>query len=303
MSVLECKTEYATVSHAVRFDGDDGIEEQRHALQALLSRCHEQGLHKSAKEEKRHSSAVEQECRASETDSASVSEVQGRGDRFRHGEFCGKAYMTVDDFAVYYAQRRPSTPIASGVPNAKGAVQAKERKDSDAPVRDMSKSPKSKRTRHALSVRKTDSALALLESMAREWLEPNDRVRRDSRRAKPFPLSLVAGFVVIAISLMLLISGSVMVAGVKSDVGELKREVNALSSETALMENQWESELDYLEIYRLATEEYGMIDAQFVQSEYLGAGAENYVEVCETEEKTTTGWATLLAAIGIHLGD
>ena len=60
-SAIELKPEFATVSHAVRFDGDDGIEDQRRALRALISRCGNKGLQGAVKNEKRHIEAMEQE--------------------------------------------------------------------------------------------------------------------------------------------------------------------------------------------------------------------------------------------------
>jgi hypothetical protein len=114
---------------------------------------------------------------------------------------------------------------------------------------------------------------------------------------------MVACFVIIAVSLMMMISGTVMVAGVKGEVGELKKDVKNLSNQAILLENKLESEIDYLEVYRLATEEYGMIDADFVKGSYLGTDTENYIEVYDQDEDATAGLATLLAAIGIHIGD
>jgi hypothetical protein len=100
-----------------------------------------------------------------------------------------------------------------------------------------------------------------------------------------------------------MLSGTVMVAGAKKDVSELKREVAKLSNEAQLLENEFESQIDYLEIYRVATEEYGMVDADFVCGSYLGSETDSYIEVYEKEDDATAGLATLLAAIGIHIGD
>ena len=306
MSAIECKTEYATVSYAVRFDGDVGMEEQRRAVQAIISRCGNRGLHGEVIQNKRHIDAMEQECSASapEIYSASVSGVQGRGDRFRHGSFCGKAYMTVNDFAAYYSQHRQSEPTARGERVTESAVTAKDCTGSgvilcSAPE---NKSESAKRA-HALKHNALAARAERVASLAREWFEPDDRVRRSRVTAKAFPMSMVACFVIIAVSLMLMISGTVMVAGVKSEVGELKNDVKELSNQAVLLENKLESEIDYLEVYRLATEEYGMIDADFVKGSYLGTNTENYIEVYDQDEDATAGLATLLAAIGIHIGE
>ena len=298
-SAMELKVEYATVSHAVRFDGDDGIEDQRRALRALLSRCGNKGLQEAVKQEKRHIDAMEQEYSMSAPETyASVSGGQGRGDRFRHGNFRGQAYMTVDDFAAYYSQCRQGKPTARGELRATDTVTAKDCTDSGVILcRTPSEQKKTKENKKKLPL------VARVDQMAREWFEPDDRVLPRREKGKAFPLSMVACFVIIAVSLMMLVSGTVMVAGAKSDVSELKGEVAQLSNEAQLLQDRLESEIDYLEIYRIATEEYGMVDADFVRGTYLGRDAQNYIEVYEKPDDTQTAFATLLAAIGIHIGD
>lgn len=305
-SAIELKPEFATVSHAVRFDGDDGIEDQRRALRALISRCGNKGLQGAVKNEKRHIEAMEQEYSASAPGiySASVSGVQGRGDRFRHGAYRGQAYMTIHDFAAYYSQCRQSEPTARGEQDATVTVTAKDCMDSGAilcrTLESQSATPADSQNKKMARVL---PLVNRIEGVAREWLEPDERIVRRKDKRGAFPLSMVASFVMIAVSLMLLISGSVMVAGAKSEVSQLRGEVAQLTSEAAMLENQLESEINYLEVYRIATKEYGMVDADFVRGAYLGTDRENYTEVYEKEEDTAAGLATLLAAIGIHIGE
>ena len=299
-SAMELKVEYASVSHAVRFDGDDGIDEQRRALEDLLCRCEStKGLREAVKQEKRHIDAMEQEYSMSAPEMyASISGGQGRGDRFRHGNFRGQAYMTVDDFATYYSQCRQGASNASDELRATETVTAKDCTDSGVI---LCRTPKQKTRK----IRNTKSAalIARADQIAREWFERDDRVIPGQKAKKAFPLSMIACFVVIAVSLMMLVSGTVMVAGAKSDVSELKKEVAQLSSEANVLEDRLESEINYLEVYRIATEEYGMVDADFVRGTYLGRDAQNYIEVYEKPDDTQTAFATLLAAIGIHIGD
>jgi hypothetical protein len=299
-SAMELKVEYASVSHAVRFDGDDGIDEQRRALEALLCRCEStKGLREAVKQEKRHIEAMEQEYSMSAPETyASVSGGQGRGDRFRHGNFCGQAYMTVNDFAAYYSQGRQGTPNASGALRATETVTAKDCTDSGVI---LCRTPSEKKRK--LENKENMPLVARVEKMAREWFEPDDRVVVHHEKKKGFPFSMVACFVIIAVSLMMLVSGTVMVAGAKSDVSELKHEVAQLSDQAQLLQDRMESEINYLEVYRIATEEYGMVDADFVRGTYLGRDAQNYIEVYEKPDDTQTAFATLLAAIGIHIGD
>jgi cell division protein FtsB len=210
--------------------------------------------------------------------------------------------MTVDDFATYYSQCRKSKPTARGEQTAAEAVTAKDCTDSgvilcSTPVKNQNKQDINENPSEKTSL------VARVERVAKEWFAPDDRMLRRRTAGKAFPVSLVACFVIIAVSMMLLVSGTVMVAGAKKDVSELKREVAKLSNEAQLLENEFESQIDYLEIYRVATEEYGMVDADFVCGSYLGSETDSYIEVYEKEDDATAGLATLLAAIGIHIGD
>ena len=300
-SAMELKVEYATVSHAVRFDGDDGIEEQRQALRALVSRCESKGLQGAVKPQKRHIDAMEQEYSMSAPElrfARANTGLQGRGDQFRHGQFRGQAYMTVNDFAAYYSQCRQSKPVARGEQSATKTVTAKDCTDSGVI---LCRTPS--KNQDKIQNKKSMSLIHHADKIAREWFEKDDRVIRRKDQGRAFPLSMVACFVIIAVSLMMLVSGTVMVSGAKSEVSELKNEVASLSHEAELLEDRLEAEIDYLEIYRIATEEYGMVDADFVKGTYLGRDAENYIEVYEKPEDTQTAFATLLAAIGIHIGD
>jgi hypothetical protein len=115
------------------------------------------------------------------------------------------------------------------------------------------------------------------------------------------PVSVIATLVVIAVSLMLIVSSSVMVADAKRDVSNLGDEVAALEKEAELMTDRLESEINYLEIYKIATEQYGMIPSSMVNSLYLDKTEGNTVETFEEEDEGKVGLSTLLSAIGIHI--
>ena len=207
--------------------------------------------------------------------------------------------MTVDDFAAYYSQCRQSTPTARGAQGSAKAVTAKDCMGSGAI---LCSTPEKKISKKYQIKEKKTSIVASAEKMTREWFAPDDRMLSRKMQRTPLPVSMIACFVMVAVSLMLLVSGSVMVAGAKQEVSELKSEVAALGDEVMLLENKMESQLDYLEIYRIATEEYGMVDADFVKGSQLGKGGESYIEIYDKDESTLDGLATLLAAIGIHIG-
>ena len=113
---------------------------------------------------------------------------------------------------------------------------------------------------------------------------------------------MIATFVVIAVSLMLIVSSSVMVANAKREVSNLGNEVAELEKQAALMTDRLESEINYLDIYKIATEKYGMVPSSMVNSMYLDKTEGNTVESFEEEDDGKVGLSTLLSAIGIHLG-
>ena len=90
---IELTTEYSIVSGAVRYDGDDGIEEQKRALRSLFSHCSKGAMSNTSR-----ASVMEQECSTVSADEAEMA-AQGRGARIRHGSFDGRSYMNVDDFS------------------------------------------------------------------------------------------------------------------------------------------------------------------------------------------------------------
>ena len=276
---IELTTEYSIVSGAVRYHGDDGIEEQKNALRALRSRCRAGGVQQTTS----RVSAKEQECSVVSADKAE-NEVNGRGARIRHGSFDGKAYMNVDDFSDYFEQRRVSTAsLRASQPEVNGKDSADDQ---------------------AVAEKKHQSALVLCAGkLAREWLCPDDRALRRTKERVRLPLATIATFIIIAVSLMLLVSGSVMVANATKEVSDLRYEVNSLASEAAQLEDKLEAGIDYFEVYRVATEEYGMVDAGYVSASYLNRETENKLQAHTVTEDNTTGLATLLAAIGIRNAD
>lgn len=279
---IELKSETTAVSYAIRFDGDDGIDEQKRALHALVSRCEKRGANRAKAMSATRTDAIEREC--GEGTSENECNVNGRGDRFRHGNFQGKSYMNVDDFTDYFAQHRAS----SGSDGHKIAVSCGT--DSGA-------------ANNGAQKKRAGAMVTFARKLAEEWLMPDGHTTHRVGEKKHLPLSTIAVFFVIALSLMLMVSGTVMVAGAKREVSDLRYEVESLADEAALLEDRLESEIDYFEVYRVATEELGMVDAGFVGAAYLNESAENKIEAYTNEEDPSTGLATLLAAIGVGSRD
>ena len=114
------------------------------------------------------------------------------------------------------------------------------------------------------------------------------------------PLSVISLLVVAAVSLMLIVSSTVMVSTAKRDAAQAQDETAELQKQAQLAKDKLESSIDYLEIYRTATEELGMIPASYVDSVYVNTAQDNAIEVVD-QEKEAPALSTLLSAIGIGL--
>jgi hypothetical protein len=93
-----------------------------------------------------------------------------------------------------------------------------------------------------------------------------------------------------------------MVASVEREVSDLSNEVNALQREAEFVTDRVEASVNYLEIYRIATEQYGMIPAVYADSIYVDRTEGNTIETFEDDGEDNIKLGTLLSAIGIHIG-
>lgn len=224
--------------------------------------------------------------------------ADGRGAQFRSATYLGRQVMDVDDFAAYFAECRAQR-------RAQSEVAVAEAPQSRAPARTREESRVARLTGASAPVRyegKGKRTADRVIAIARDWLCPDDPELRRKGEKKHFPVSVIAVLVVIAVSLMLIVSSSVMVAGARREVSDLGDEVALLEREAKLTQDKLESSVDYLEIYRTATEELGMIPSTYVDLMYVDTANTNSIEVLETEEEEAPGLSTLLAAIGINIG-
>ena len=120
-----------------------------------------------------------------------------------------------------------------------------------------------------------------------------------SAEKRRFPLSAFASIAAIAASLMLIVTSSIMVTRSEDELSILRREVDLAASEVAEMRSDMNVDTDLLEIRRVAIEEYGMVEAEYVRSSYVLRNPEEKVETFEEERSDRMGIDALLSAIGI----
>ena len=208
--------------------------------------------------------------------------------------------MDVDDFAAYFETCRTRRPLRE-----EGQLVVADEQTAIAPARTREQSVYAKQAKSALIQKEREQhekTADRIVAFARDWLQPDDPALRRPGQKRTVPVSVIATFVVIAVSLMLIVSSSVMVANAKREVSNLGNEVAELEKQAALMTDRLESEINYLDIYKIATEKYGMVPSSMVNSMYLDKTEGNTVESFEEEDDGKVGLSTLLSAIGIHLG-
>lgn len=291
--------DWAQVS-GVRVTCDDSMTEQNSALDALTRRYRGRGFVRAAKTHLEDMDAMEQEARAIAPAHYRWDELcaNGRGDQFRHATYLGRQVMDVDDFATYFAQCRADRRAAQG----EESVTVREQEAYvPARTREQSRIARLTGTSCVATRQQTQSKADRLIAIAKEWLQPDHPALRRVGSMQRVPVSLISFFVVIAVSLMLVVSSSVMVAGAKRQNGRLEDEVAMLQKEAGFATDKLESHINYLDIYRTATEEYGMIPAAYVNSVYVSHESADRIEVAEQQDGETVGLSTLLSAIGIHI--
>lgn len=124
-----------------------------------------------------------------------------------------------------------------------------------------------------------------------------------SRNTRRFPLSAFAAVAAVAASLMLIVSGSVMVTQAENRVSSLGVRLDEMTAEVLDMQSSFDVQTDLLGIRSVAVNEYGMVAEEFVKTDYVALRQEDSVEVFGEDREGSIGLGALLSAIGIELGN
>ncbi len=143
-----------------------------------------------------------------------------------------------------------------------------------------------------------ERAVKAVQTSGDLWFNASPADTKSNRRR--FPVSAFAAIIAVAMSLFLIVAGSVMVHSGESRVNGLTRELSALSADVGEIRSELDVKTDLLAIRRVATEEYGMVGEEYVRMDYLSGGEEESIEVYETKEENELSLGALLSAIGLR---
>ena len=218
-------------------------------------------------------------------------------DSYRSGVYNGSRYMTSDDFVRYFKTRR-----AFYMPSAFKAepTEAETEKNSAVPARKNGASSSGLTPSESGSKESHIRGLiAAAKRFAKEWF-PVERLEGRSEGKKfKLPVSAMAGIAVFAVSMTLIVSGSVLVGTSESDVGKLDSQIASLKAQKADIEGKLD--LKYtVEQIEADAKDLGMIKRQYADNEYITLKEDDEVVVYDDGEEKNVGLASLLSAFGIN---
>ena len=213
-------------------------------------------------------------------------------DSYRSGEYKGSKYMTSDDFVRYFKTRRafympttkeelPETVENSAVPARRGqsARGGLVRTDSG-------------KEGHLTAI------LSALAEFKEKWFPIERREGRAEGRRFRMPVATMSGIAVFALSLGLIVGGSVMLGSASGEVGELNSTIASLEAQRTELQGKLDLKYNVDEIEEEA-KSLGMIKRQYADSEYLTVNGEEEVIVYDKGEEKDVGLASLLSSFGI----
>ena len=219
-------------------------------------------------------------------------------DSYRSGEYQGSKYMTSDDFVRYFKSRRAFySPKVQQSEEAK----AEEVKSSSVPQRKNGASPASP-AESGSKEGHIERLLSVAKSLFVKWFPIERSEGRSEGARSKFPVPVLAGIAVFAISMSLIVSGSVMVGDATAIVGKLDSEIATLEAEKSDLEGKLDLKYTVEEIEKDA-KTLGMVKREYADSEYVTIKDDDEINIYDDGKEENISLAALLSAFGIELGN
>lgn len=131
---------------------------------------------------------------------------------------------------------------------------------------------------------------------AEMWLEVDDKRLRVDGKRKKIPLPMMVIIMVISLSLLLVVAGSVITSIASMELYAEENKLDELRSEQTALERELELKNDLMYIEKTAREKLGMIDRDYARVEYISRTDSDSIEIYEKPTRGA-GFASLLDAL------
>ncbi len=268
-------------------------------LSELRERYRGRGISENVKHESELQGKREAKTRAKAPEAYMLFDSKSRiADIYRSGEYNGSKYMTSDDFVRYFKTRRSfymPKPEKEELPKEAVQTSAVLSKRGKGAVRGGLVSGESGGKEAHLQ-----SAISALKIFAEKWFPVERREGRENIGAFRFPAAAMSGIAVFAVSLGLIVGGSVMLGNASGEVSSLNATISKLEAKQGELQEMLDIKYNIDEI-EAEMQSLGMIKRQNADNEYITLNGEEQIVVYEDGEGEKVSLATLLSAFGIEL--
>ncbi len=261
----------------------------------LRARYIGRGVSVNAKRTAREQDAEERNMLSAGNDRIGFQRATGISDEYRSGEYKGSRYMTSDDFVRYFRNRNTySMPIA--LKGAQQSMQAKAQKPNTAVT---ARGAKKDSLAASEGSSKEGHLKSRIETFITKWFPKEPVAGRSEGEKFKLPISAIGSMAAFALSLGLIVGGSVMIGSASGEVGTLNSTISHLEAEQTELQSALDLKYNIQDIEEDA-KSLGMINSEYARKAYIDVSDGENIEIYEDEE-TDVGFAALLSAFGINI--
>ena len=147
--------------------------------------------------------------------------------------------------------------------------------------------------------RSTPKRSERIKTAAREWFPEEKIVNVQTKRSPRRMVRTAAAIAGVALSLMMIVGGSVLVSDANREAKELESELRALEIQRNELSLELDMKNDITLLRDKAVNELGMIRGEYVDAKYLDVGGNDSIQVYEDEDDKNVGIGAILSAFGI----
>lgn len=225
----------------------------------------------------------------------SFNRISGISDEYRSGDYKGSKYMTSDDFVRYF-RNRSTYNMPSALRNAQKSMEAKAREGGTVT---SSRAGGKRELARADATSKEGHLKTQIETFVKKWFPVEPREGRVVRERLRLPVNVVGGIAAFALSLGLIVGGSVMVGTASGHVGSLNGTISRLEAQETELQSALDMKYNIQDIEEEA-KSLGMINNEYAERKYIDVASDEDIEIYEQED-TNVGLAALLNAFGIKI--